>query len=499
MTGVAILPTDASAGLNSPLKPHAWADRAQARRIQPGTPTTPVSSISAGELHELLLRAHASGNVARKRFIDALRALSEQRLYLQLGYPDVVGYAEATFRYRKSQTYEFLRVSEALEVLPEVAAAFELGELSWSLVAELTRVAASDTEEEWLEFARMHRVAETIAEIKDALRKNRKSPRKNGNGLPGLPVRLRLEFSPEDYAILERGLEKVADEMSGGLDGARAEPEKVLLYLMDRMLHSETAGDSTAGRVERVDSPYTVVFHRCTDCHRAAVESSRGRVEISTEALERVGGGARRIDIDPEKEVPPEKAAARATGAPEQRDAANTPALRRALCARAGGRCENPFCRRETGEEEGHGHHLRLRSRGGATALWNEAWICRRCHSLVHAGALVVEGDPLAGLEWTPRAADLARRMREELERTRALPQVRLVEAASLSGHPENPEGASALGPASEMDDAIAGLVELGWTKAQATTRVTRALERLAENSGEAVDVTRVLAEAVRS
>ena len=88
--------------------------------------------------------------------------------------------------------------------------------------------------------------------------------------------------------------------------------------------------------------------------------------------------------------------------------------------------------------------------------------------------------------------------MREELERTRALPQVRVVEAASLSGHPENPEGASAR-PAPEMDDAIAGLVGLGWTKAQAAARVTRARERLAENSGEAVDITRLLAEAVRS
>ena len=111
----------------------------------------------------------------------------------------------------------------------------------------------------------------------------------------------------------------------------------------------------------------------------------------------------------------------------------------------------------------------------------------------------MVDGDPLRGLEWRPRAADLARRMREELERTRALPQVRVVEAASLSGHPENPEGASALGPASEMDDAIAGLVELGWTKAQARARVTRARERLAEKSGEPVDITRLLAEAVRS
>ena len=65
--------------------------------------TKTVFSISAKEFHEVLLRSQASGNIARRRFVDALRALAERRLYL------------------------------------------ELGELSWSLVVDLTRVATSDT------------------------------------------------------------------------------------------------------------------------------------------------------------------------------------------------------------------------------------------------------------------------------------------------------------------------------------------------------------------
>ena len=51
------------------------------------TTSTPAldspSSISAAELHEILLTTHASGNLARRRFIDALRALHESRLYLE--------------------------------------------------------------------------------------------------------------------------------------------------------------------------------------------------------------------------------------------------------------------------------------------------------------------------------------------------------------------------------------------------------------------------------
>ena len=186
------------------------------------------------------------------------------------------------------------------------------------------------------------------------------------------------------------------------------------------------------------------------------------RVEISTAALERLGGGARRVEIEPESELPPQSTV---TVVPEERDGPNTPELRRTLCARAGGRCENPFCRREIGKDEGHGHHLRLRSHGGATEPWNEVWLCRRCHAIVHSGALVVGGDRLKGLKWTPRAADLTRRVRQELERRRALPQVRLVESSKFSRPPENSERFSALGRGGgeEIEDAIAALVELGW------------------------------------
>jgi hypothetical protein len=54
-------------------------------------------SISAAQLHEILLTAHASGNVARLRFMDALRALHESRLYMELGFPDIAAYADCTF------------------------------------------------------------------------------------------------------------------------------------------------------------------------------------------------------------------------------------------------------------------------------------------------------------------------------------------------------------------------------------------------------------------
>ena len=172
-----------------------------ASEVVAATPECAAStiSISARELHELMLEMHATANLTRKRFMDALRSLSEQRLYLQLGHPTIAAYAEATFGFRKSRTYEFLRVSEALQSLPRIAAAYEIGKLSFSLVAELTRVADAESEDEWLDLANSKRVGEVTAEVRDAIRNKRTHPRKGGFGLPGLPVRLNPDYSREEW------------------------------------------------------------------------------------------------------------------------------------------------------------------------------------------------------------------------------------------------------------------------------------------------------------
>jgi hypothetical protein len=296
--------------------------------------------------------------------------------------------------------------------LPRLAAAFERGEPSWSLVRALTRVADEETEAEWLEFLEGRSIRAVLVELKDAERKRRKRPRRDSYGLPGLPVKLTFELAPQDHAVVERGLEKVAAEMGRSLDGARPSPEQAILYLMLRVLEtdpeSDPQGSATAGRVQREHSPFTVVFHRCPDCRRAAVESSEGRVEVSAEAMDRVEGSAEQVvwRVDSRQSTVRE---------------AETPAA---------GRQPPAASRFETGAE-GHGHHIRLRSAGGPTELWNEVWLCLRCHALVHAGCLKLEGDPIHGLKWTTLAADLTRSVRESLGRMCELARACVVEVAA--------------------------------------------------------------------
>src|SRR5690606_18325305 len=79
--------------------------------------------------------------------LAALRSGTHRRL----GYASFAEYIERSFGHGSRWTQERLRVAEALERLPRMKAALGAGELVWSAVRELTRVATPDNEAQWLE------------------------------------------------------------------------------------------------------------------------------------------------------------------------------------------------------------------------------------------------------------------------------------------------------------------------------------------------------------
>jgi hypothetical protein len=85
---------------------------------------------------------------------EKLRAAESARVHERLGYGSFVEYIERLFGYSPRLTLEKLRVAQALDGLPELAAELRDGNVSWSSVRELTRVATSATERDWLEASR---------------------------------------------------------------------------------------------------------------------------------------------------------------------------------------------------------------------------------------------------------------------------------------------------------------------------------------------------------
>jgi hypothetical protein len=74
----------------------------------------------------------------------------ESRLYRRLGYSTMIEYMERELHWGTHAANERLRVARALLALPLIADTFERGELCFSAVRELTRVATSENEHEFL-------------------------------------------------------------------------------------------------------------------------------------------------------------------------------------------------------------------------------------------------------------------------------------------------------------------------------------------------------------
>src|SRR5262245_16109292 len=91
---------------------------------------------------------HRSALDAAEAF-DLVRA-EQLRVYISFGFATHYEYMERVLGYGPHAARERMRVARALVGLPETAAALTRGELTYSAVRELTRVATDETELEWL-------------------------------------------------------------------------------------------------------------------------------------------------------------------------------------------------------------------------------------------------------------------------------------------------------------------------------------------------------------
>src|SRR6185503_19715923 len=116
----------------------------------------------AHETLSRLARERAAADAEEGRW---LLAAQRSAAHVHLGYGCFSQYIERLFGYKPRSTQEKLRVAEALEQLPAFAQALSSGELSWSAVRELTRVAVRETEHEWLQLAR----GKTLRQLEEML------------------------------------------------------------------------------------------------------------------------------------------------------------------------------------------------------------------------------------------------------------------------------------------------------------------------------------------
>ncbi|HEY4175323.1 MAG TPA: HNH endonuclease [Kofleriaceae bacterium] len=393
---------------------------------------------------------------------DELRWLVEAerlQIWKPFGMVSMIDYMERVLGYAPRTAQHRVQAARALSTLPETSAALRRGELCFSAVKELARVATKTTEQAWLDAVRGKNLRQ-VEELTSGRRRG-DSPDTPANPEARLHV-VRLEdITGSTFALFRQAQERLTEARGSHVsdnDVLAAMATAVLSMIAndaspveDVPVDDASVGDVTPGpgarttvtQTERAGRrsngslvSYLIGLTVCPVCKHAEQQGGGASIPIDEAALQRALCNAQHIgSLDGDKP-------ARAT-----RDI--PPAVQRFIWARDKGVCQTPGCRSCIGLEI---HHIIPRSQGGTNDPSNLTLRSSACHQAHHEGRLRISGtapDHLVTEPAVPRA---------ELAGTRDFQDAAL------------------------RADAISAMRTLGWKPQIATHSVDTALAKLGPN-----------------
>lgn len=265
----------------------------------------------------------------------------------------VVGYTPHTARER-------MRVARALVRLPMTTQKLARGELNYSGVRELSRVATSETEDEWL--AKVQGM--NVHQIERVVAGHAPGDRPDDPTQPDLRTRkIRLELPTELYALWRQA--RVALESEVGTELGDLQFVELLLR---RALDPGTGAEGPS---------HQIAYKQCDDCHRATQNGGGIELDIPDSVIEKAHCDARYLgSLD--------------APVPERATSSVTPRVREQVFARDEHCCTIPGCRSRRNLEI---HHIHEQARGGTHELSNLTVLCTAHHTAFHDGLIEISGE----------------------------------------------------------------------------------------------------------
>ena len=323
----------------------------------------PPPTADARELHRHFLRQAALAAWNGYRLMVLIRRMLACEGYVEFGCPTMAHYLELVCGITGSAARERIRVAAALAALPAIERALARGEISYSKVRAVTRVAAATTAAEWLAEARVRTAEELEVLVARSLPGRPLTHRLSAKALNGSTGRMIVDLPLEEMEVVMRALARIRREAGGTLGASEA-----LVYL---------AADSLAGEPRGIDGAerYMVVVHAGKD-GTAWAETAEGPAPVRPEVVER-------LLCDCTLRLAREDDDGSFVLSRRQR---TVPRLtRRAVELRDGRQCRVTGCRRLLWLDL---HHRRWRSRGGRHQRGNLCLLCPFHHKLAHLGLL---------------------------------------------------------------------------------------------------------------
>jgi hypothetical protein len=326
-------------------------------------------------------------NAATYELLVLVREFDERAGWAQWGLKNCAEWLAWRCDLSMATAMEKVRAAHALKMLPLTSDAFSSGELSYSKVRALTRVANRNNERELLAFALRHTTANVEARCRE-LRYGREdsidcAARAYANR--SLQIRrdrersmmvVTVELPMDTGELIEKALDKARDDECLGT------PDLVDTSWPTRQADAfvNMVSDYLSGKknVGSTNDNYLVTVH----VDQAALVGGEGRSALPIESVKRLCCDSKAVVITENENGEPLSIGRKTRIVPA--------AIERALRARDNNCCTFPGCRNR---RYLHSHHVEHWSNGGETSLDNLMSLCTKHHTLVHEGGFRIEKD----------------------------------------------------------------------------------------------------------
>jgi len=307
-------------------------------------------------LHErLTARAKQRVGLEAEEARDLVFA-EEAGLHRFYGYVSMLEYMERELHYGPHAAKERLRVANELFLLPKLAAKFRAGELPFSVLREVTRVAVPENEEDWLATTE----GKTAREVERLVSGLAKGDAPDAPRNPKLERhRVVLDLDGERFAKW-RAMQIAADDEQGK-------------HLDDNELVDAIARKPSS---DGTSPPCTHAVTTCRVCKQSSFVAAGMEVPLTDNARDRLLCDSVEVGDLESDEV--------------TRAKSNIPSsTRRRAFIRDRFACVVPGCRSRRNLDL---HHVIFQSHGGTHAMSNIAALCSGHHDHVHEGRLSIKG-----------------------------------------------------------------------------------------------------------
>ena len=343
------------------------------------------------DLEQGIFRLSARINAANYELLVLVREFDERVGWLKWGFDNCAEWLAWRCDLGLSAAREKVRVAHSLKVLPEIAAAFAAGRLSYSKVRPLTRVARSDNERELLAYAMKTtatRVEERCSELRrgcdeslsDAERAQVRRALRIHRDRERDMISFSIDLPAETGELLEKAIDLARDRVS--IDSREFADESWQARQADAMVaiaNAYLSGDCNGeGEVSRSTSDnYLVTVH----VDQSALANGDGRSSLPIDSVKRLCCDGDAVVVVSDDNGEPLSIGRKSRTVPT--------GLKRALQARDRG-CVFPGCHRKRFVDA---HHVQHWSAGGETSLDNLVLLCTKHHTLVHEGGFTIDRD----------------------------------------------------------------------------------------------------------